>query len=280
MHSLVRRFCATISPSTVIASLVTATLAANLAIAAPLSAKDAPTNKPTVVLVHGAFAESSSWNNVSAKLLAKGYPVIAVANPLRGVKSDSAYLAKLLDAVKGPVILVGHSYGGSVISNIPTARTSVKALIFVAGFAPDANESAATLAGKFPGGTLGSTLALPVVLADGTKDLYIAQEKYHAQFAADVSAAEAKLMATTQRPIAESALTEPVGESSWKTIPSYFLYGSLDKNIPAAAHAFMAKRANARRTVEVPGASHVVMMTHPDALVRLIDEASAESGSL
>jgi pimeloyl-ACP methyl ester carboxylesterase len=233
--------------------------------------------KPTVVLVHGAFAESSSWNPATAKLLAKGYTVIAVAVPLRGVKIDASYLASLLDSIKGPVVLVGHSYGGNVITEAATGKANVIGLVYVSGVAPDVGESAASLSGKFPGSTLGPTLAPPVVLADGSKDLYILQDKYHAQFCADVSAGEAKLMATTQRPITEAALNEPAGIPAWKTIPSWFLYGSLDKNIPPAVHAFMAKRANSKKTIEVKGASHVVMITHPDALVSLIDAASAGS---
>jgi len=240
------------------------------------AAPEVPPNKPTVVLVHGAFAESSSWNPVSTRLLAKGYRVTAIANPLRGVKSDARYLVDVLDSISGPVILVGHSYGGNVISNIP-AGTHVKALVFVSGVAPDVGESAAAIVGRFPGSTLGPTLAPPVMLADGNKDLFIRQDKYHAQFAADVDAREASLMATTQRPITEAALNEAGGPPAWKTIPSWFLYGSADRNIPAAAHAYMAQRAGAKNVVEIMGASHVVMITHPNALVKLIEEATART---
>lgn len=243
-----------------------------------LRAKESPaTGKPTVVLVHGAFAESSSWNPVIAKLLAKGYPVVAVANPLRGVKSDATYVANALDAIKGSVILVGHSYGGNVISNVVTAKGKIKALVYVSGLAPELGESASALSAKFPGSTLGPTLAPPVALADGNKDLYILQDKFHAQFAADLPATAAQQMAATQRPITQAALNEPGGAPIWKTIPSWFLYGSLDKNIPPAVHAFMAKRAGAKKVVEVQGASHVVMMSHPDALVDLIDDAAAQT---
>lgn len=124
---------------------------------------------------------------------------------------------------------------------------------------------------------LGPTLAAPVVLADGSKDLYISQDKYHDQFAADVPLGEAKLMAATQRPITEAALNESGGTPAWKTIPSWFLHGSLDKNIPPAVHAFMAKRAGAKKAVEIKGTSHVVMISHPDALLKLIDEAAAQT---
>jgi pimeloyl-ACP methyl ester carboxylesterase len=238
-------------------------------------AQDTRMNKPTVVLVHGAFAESSSWNRVSAKLLAKGYPVVAVANPLRSVKGDASYLASVLDSIPGAIVLVGHSYGGTVITVAATGKGNVKALVYVSGLAPDLGETASGLVGKFPGSTLGPTLAPPVILADGSKDLYILQEKFHAQFAADLPANEAKLMATTQRPIPEAAFNEAAGAPAWKTIPSWFLYGSLDKNVPPAVHAFMAKRAGAKQTVEIQGSSHVVMMSHPDALVKMIDAAAA-----
>jgi pimeloyl-ACP methyl ester carboxylesterase len=244
---------------------------------APLAgyAQDTHMNKPTVVLVHGAFAESSSWNRVSTKLLTKGYPVVAIANPLRSVKGDASYLASLLDAIPGPIILVGHSYGGTVITVAATGKSNVKALVYVSGLAPDLGETASGLVGKFPGSTLGPTLAPPVILPDGGKDLYILQEKFHAQFAADLPANEAKLMAVTQRPIPEAAFNEPAGAPAWKSIPSWFLYGSLDKNVPPAVHAFMAERAGAKETVEIKGSSHVVMMSHPDALVKMIDEAAA-----
>jgi pimeloyl-ACP methyl ester carboxylesterase len=238
-------------------------------------AQGAEMTRPTVVLVHGAFAESSSWNPVIAKLIPKGYHVIAVANPLRGLKVDAAYLADLLATVQGSVILVGHSYGGSVISEAATGKGNVKALIYVSGLAPDAGESASDLVGKFPGSTLGPTLAPPVALADGGKDLYISQDKFHAQFCADIPPREARVMAATQRPIVAAAFDEKATAPAWRDIPSWFLYGSLDKNIPPAVHAFMASRAGAREAVEVKGASHVVMTSHPEALVKLIDDAAA-----
>ncbi|MFM0055299.1 alpha/beta hydrolase [Paraburkholderia phytofirmans] len=231
--------------------------------------------KPIVVLVHGAFADSSSWNGVATRLLSKGYTVVAVANPLRGVESDGKYVAGVLDSVHGPVILVGHSYGGNVITNAAAGKSNVKALVFVAGLAPDLGESAATLSGKYPGSTLGPTLAAPVPLADGGKDLYIKQQNFHAQFAADVPPAQAVQMAVAQPPITEAALKEPSGAPAWKTIPSYFIYGSRDKNIPPALQPFMAERAHARKIVEIPGASHVVMISHPDAVARVIEEAAA-----
>jgi pimeloyl-ACP methyl ester carboxylesterase len=229
--------------------------------------------RQTIVLVHGAFAESASWNEVSNSLTAHGFPVIAVANPLRGVKSDSAYLASLLKTIAGPVVLVGHSYGGMLISNAATGNRNVEALVYVAGFAPEAGESAADLSGRFPGGSLGETL-MSVPLADGGVDLYIRPERYHAQFCADVSQSEARRMAATQRPCTELALNEAAGEPAWKGIPSWFVFGELDRNIPAAAQRFMAERASSRETIEIPGGSHVVGVTHADTVAELILRAA------
>ena len=145
-----------------------------IALAAPAAA----TSDITIVLVHGAFAESSSWDGVIPKLVANGYNVIAVANPLRGLQTDSDYVATVLDNIKGPIVLVGHSYGGSVITNAAYGRRNVKALVYIDGTAPDSGESAAALSAQFPGGTLGPALATPVPLPDGNKDLYILRERY------------------------------------------------------------------------------------------------------
>lgn len=232
------------------------------------------TTKPTIILVHGAFADSSSWDGVAKELLALGYPVIAAANPLRSVKSDADYVASVVKNVNGLVVLVGHSYGGSVITNAAHGNENVKALVYVSAFAPDTGETVAELSGKFPGSTLGSALTPPVALPDGGVDLYIQQDKFRAQFAADVASAQANLMAVTQRPITNLALNEPSATPAWKTIPSWFIFGSLDKNIPLAALSFMAQRAGSRKTVEVKGASHVVMVSHPDAVARIVAEAA------
>ncbi|MBC7148137.1 MAG: alpha/beta hydrolase [Rhizobium sp.] len=230
--------------------------------------------KPTVVLVHGAFADSSSWNGVIEILQQDGYPVVAAANPLRSVASDAAYVSSLVGSIEGPVVLVGHSYGGQVITTAARGRDYVKSLVYVAAFAPEAGEAAADLAGKFPGGTLGEALAAPVNLPEGGVDLSIDQAKFHQQFAHDVPAAEAALMAAGQRPITEAALTEKSGEPAWKTLPSFFVYGDGDKNIPAAALGFMAERAGSKRTVVVEGASHVVMVSTPRVVAELIEEAA------
>ncbi|SNS82768.1 MULTISPECIES: alpha/beta fold hydrolase [Pseudomonas] len=246
-------------------------LAASLVLSASAFAQ---TGKPTVVLVHGAFADSSSWNGVVKILEKDGYPVIAAANPLRSVKSDGASVSALLTSIKSPVVLVGHSYGGNVITEAANDHANVKALVYVSAFAPDKGESAAELAGKFPGSTLGPTLAEPVALASGGKDLYIKQAKFRDQFAADVPAAQAALMAAEQRPVTEAALNEKSGEAAWKHIPSWFIYGDKDKNIPPQAMVFMAKRAKAKGEVVVKGASHVVMVSNPGPVARLIEKAA------
>ncbi|WP_263263073.1 alpha/beta hydrolase [Pseudomonas sp. RIT-PI-S] len=234
----------------------------------------ADTAKPTIVLVHGAFADASSWNGVIQRLEKDGYPVIAAANPLRGVQADGAYVSSVVASVNAPVVLVGHSYGGSVISEAANARPNVKALVYVSAFAPDAGETAADLAGKFPGGTLGDALAPPAALPDGSKELSIDQAKFPAQFAADVPPAQAALMAATQRPITVAALNEPAGEPAWKHLPSWFVYGDQDKNIPPQALQFMAKRAHAQAVTTIKGGSHVVMVSHPDAVARVIEQAA------
>lgn len=231
--------------------------------------------RPTVVLVHGAFADASSWNKVVGILEQDGYPVVAAANPLRGVKADAAYISDILAGIKTPIVLVGHSYGGSVISEAAIGHPNVKALVFVSAFAPQAGETAVGLSGKFPGSTLAPTLAPPVALSGGGTDLYIRQDEFPAQFAADVPASEAKLMAATQRPVTEAALREPETEPAWKTLPSWFIYGDGDKNIPPAAFAFMAKRARSRGTIVLNGASHLVMVSNPGPVANLIEKAAA-----
>jgi len=251
--------------------IAAALTASALAFAVPAAAAD---QKPTVVLVHGAFAESNSWNGVIRDLEKDGYSVVGAANPLRSVKGDAESVSAILSGIKGPVVLVGHSYGGSVISNAANGHENIKALVYVAAFAPESGETAFDLTGKFPGSTLGPTLATPVTLPDGGHDLYIKQEDFPKQFAADVPLAEAKLMAAGQRPVAEAALKEPAGEAAWKTVPSYFVYGDADKNIPPAAMAWMAERAKSKETVVVKGASHVLMVSHPDTVSKVIEHAA------
>lgn len=230
--------------------------------------------KPTVVLVHGAFADSSSWNGVVGILEKDGYRVVAAANPLRSVSGDATYVSSIIDSIEGPVILVGHSYGGQVITTAANDHDNVRSLVYVAAFAPDTGEAAAELAGKFPGSTLGQALAPPVKLASGGIDLYIDKGKFQQQFAQDVPVAEAALMATGQRPITEDALKEKSGEPAWKRLPSWFIYGDGDRNIPAKTLGFMAERASSRHTVVIKDASHVVMVSHPKEVAALIEEAA------
>ncbi|MET7304488.1 alpha/beta hydrolase [Embleya sp. NPDC005575] len=225
--------------------------------------------KPTIVLVHGAFAESSSWNGVIEHLLSAGHPVIAAPNPLRSLSGDAAVVSALLSGIDGPVVLVGHSYGGAVASNAAVGHDNVKALVFVAAFAPERGESIFDLSGKFPGSTLGDTLN-EVPLADGSVDLYIRQDEFHQQFTADVPAENAALAAATQRPLNTTALNEASGEPAWKTVPSWFIYPGLDHNIPVEAHRFMAERAGSRRSVELPDASHALPSSEPAAVADII----------
>jgi pimeloyl-ACP methyl ester carboxylesterase len=271
------RIKATIARTLAVGATLAVTAALSLApsSSATPAAPSVPDNhgpKPTVLLVHGAFADASSWNGEITELERRGYPVIAAANPLRSVASDAAYIRALIESIKGPVILVGHSYGGQVISNAALNEPNVKALVYVAAFLPEKGESAADLSAKFPGSTLGDTLQ-PVTLPDGSTDLYVKQDLFPKQFAADVPLAQAKLMAATQRPITAAALNEASGEPAWHTIPSWSLIPTADKNIPLKAQEFMAQRAHAH-TVEVKGASHAVLVSQPHAVSNLIIAAA------
>jgi pimeloyl-ACP methyl ester carboxylesterase len=227
--------------------------------------------RPTVVLVHGAFAESASWDGVIQRLRDQGYTVIAAANPIRSVSGDAEFVASIFEAVEGPVVAVGHSYGGTVITN--ALRDNVKALVYVAGYAPDEGENAGELSARFPGGTLGETL-WTVPLSDGSADLYIRQEEYHQQFAEDVPAEQTALMAVSQRPLRDVALNEGSGPPAWKSLPSWFVFGELDKNIPVVLHRFMAERSGAREVVEIEGASHAVGVSHPEEVADVILHAA------
>jgi pimeloyl-ACP methyl ester carboxylesterase len=256
---------------------VTAALAttAGLALAGAAAATTDRTSapKPTIVLVHGAFAESASWNGVVARLQRRGYPVVSAANPLRGLHSDAAYLRRLLSTIDGPVVLAGHSYGGSVITNAATGAPDVKALVYVAAFAPAKGETALELSGKYPGSTLGETLT-QVPLDDGSSDLYIRRDLYRRQFAADLTRREAAILAATQRPIRDTALGEASGTPAWARIPSWFVLAGADLNIPIAAQRFMADRAGSRGTVEVPRASHSVGVSQPKVVADQIVRAA------
>jgi pimeloyl-ACP methyl ester carboxylesterase len=231
--------------------------------------------KPTIVLVHGAFAESASWDGVIDLLAATGLRVIAAANPLRGPASDAAAVSDLIRTVDGPVVLVGHSYGGMVITNVPADTGQIAGLVYVCAFAPEPGENCNALAERFPGSTLAETLR-PVPHADKTTDLYIAAERFHEQFCADVPAPQAARMAATQRPVTLEALTERSGGwPLWSRVPSWFAIGEQDHTIPPALQRFMAERAGARRTLEIPGASHAAPVSRPKETADLILEAAA-----
>ena len=239
-----------------------------------LATASAAAEKPTIVLVHGAFADSSSWNGVIADLQRDGYTVVAAANPLRGIASDATYVASVVKSVSGPVVLVGHSYGGAVISQAGAATGNVKALVYVDAFTLDAGESIGELGATFPQIPLGAALK-SAPLPDGGQDLYVRPDQFGVVFAPDLPAASVKLAAAEQRPVAASALGEKPTAAAWKTIPSWFVYGSADQAIHPAELAFMADRAHSRKTVVVPGGSHVTLISHPHDVSALIEEAAS-----
>ena len=229
----------------------------------------------TVVLVHGAFAESAGWAGVIADLRDRGYTSLAVPNPLRGLEPDAAYVRSIIDTIPGPVVVVGHSYGGAVMTVAADGAENVKALVYIASFNLDVGESAAEMAAKFPGGELGTVLdPKPFPLGDGEvgSDLYIQLDRFHDAFAADVSPEVAELMAVTQRPIAASALQDTATKAAWKTIPSWTLVATQDLAIPPASMRFMAERAG-YTTVEVE-ACHAVYVSQPRAVADLIAAAA------
>jgi pimeloyl-ACP methyl ester carboxylesterase len=232
--------------------------------------------KPTIVLVHGAFAESASWSSVIDSLVDSGQPAIAVANPLRGVATDAAAVGDLVRTIDGPVVLVAHSYGGAVISNVSADAGQILGLVYVNAFAPDPGESCFSLAGLHPGSMLGPDTSHPVPRTDGTTDLYIVRDRFQTLFCADVPTPQATRMAATQRPATQEALSEPSGERPlWRELPSWFLIGEEDRIIPPQLHRFMAERAGAQRTLRIPGASHALPVSEPKATTDLILEAAA-----
>lgn len=229
---------------------------------------------PTVVLVHGAFAESASWNGVIERLHAENVDVVAAANPLRSLAGDAAYVRDVIAGLARPVVLVGHSYAGMVITEAAANNDAVLALVYVAAFAPDHGESAFELSMQFPGSTLGEALvAYPV--ATGGNEFAINRDAFHRQFAADVPAIDAALMAATQRPVTQAALSDglPTDTPAWKSVPSWFVFGELDLNIPAALVRYQAERAGARGVRELPKGSHAISVSNPDAVAASILEA-------
>jgi pimeloyl-ACP methyl ester carboxylesterase len=229
---------------------------------------------PVVVLVHGAFAESASWNGVVERLLSNSVEVVAAANPLRSVAGDAAYVRDVIAGIGKPVLLVAHSYGGMVITEAAAGNDAVTGLVYVCSFAPDHGESAFDLAGKFPGSTLGEALvAYPV--ATGGNELAIRSDVFHHQFAADVTAEQAATMCATQRPVTEAALVTglPTDLPAWKSLPSWFVFADEDLNIPVALHRFMAQRAGAKGVREVAGASHALSVSNPEVVTASILDA-------
>jgi pimeloyl-ACP methyl ester carboxylesterase len=230
----------------------------------------------TIVLVHGAFAESSSWDGVIDPLVAEGHRVVAAANPLRGLAADAESVSDLVRTIEGPVVLVAHSYGGAVISNVDPDAGEIAGLVYVNAFAPEPGENCFGLAGVFPGSMLGEETARPVPRGDGTTDLYIAPDSFHDIFCQDVPASQAARMAATQRPVTQEALVEPSGERPlWKDVPSWFLIGEEDRIIPVDLQRHMAHRVRPQRTVAIEGASHAIAVSRPDATVHPILEAAA-----
>jgi pimeloyl-ACP methyl ester carboxylesterase len=236
--------------------------------------KGSGTIKPTIVLVHGAFADSSGWNSVTGRLIGDGYPVIAFSNPLRGPNEDAEYLRQFLSTISGPLVLVGHSYGGAVITNAATGNPHVKSLVYIAAYAPAEGESVAA-ANSLGGGhtdVIDHLVVRPFPgAAGGDADAYIDPAYFPTLFAQDLPKATTRVMAATQRPGALAALLTPSGAPAWEGIPSWYLVARQDRIIPPEAERAMAARAGST-TLEIDS-SHVAMMSHPAAVTSLIKAA-------
>jgi pimeloyl-ACP methyl ester carboxylesterase len=235
---------------------------------------------PTVVLVHGAFADASSWNGVIERLQAKNIPVVAPANPLRGIAHDSAYTAAVFEQIDGPVLAVGHSYGGAVITNAATEAKNVVGLVYVAAFAPDEGEALGAAAAGSKDSVLNSALVprrYPTADGGSATEFSIDPAKVHDAFASDLSDVQAALIAATQRPVAEAAFSEPNGPPAWKHLSSWAVVATGDKAAGTDIVRSMAERAGATIT-EVEG-SHVIMVSQPQAVTDVILEAVAAVAS-
>jgi pimeloyl-ACP methyl ester carboxylesterase len=255
--------------------LTLASLAAVAAIAIPSAVATADTAappKPTIVLEHGAWADGSSWDDVVARLQADGYTVDVPPNPLRGPDSDSAYLDSYLQTVPGPIVLVGHSYGGFVITDAATGNANVKALVYVDAYIPAQGETINSINAQFPGSQLVPSALSFVPSAGGVTDTYIKPSLFPQILANDLPAKEAAVLAATQEPIAASALTDPSGPPAWATIPSWDVIGTQDHAIPVAAQEFMAKRAHA--AVTQINASHLSLISQPGKVTAVIEAAA------
>jgi pimeloyl-ACP methyl ester carboxylesterase len=263
-------------------ALLLAALCGVLVLSAPIASASAartPTgsggDKPTIVLVHGAWADGSSWSDVVRRLQRDGYPVRVPPNPLRSLPGDTATVVNFLSTISGPVVLVGHSYGGAVITNAAAGQSQVKALVYVNAFVPDEGESVAPLAGPDSALAADPTTVFDFVpypaAPAGDVDLYLKRSVFLTSFAVGVPARVAAVLYATQRPITLSALNQPSGAPAWKTIPSWYLVGTQDRIIPPTQQRFMAQRAGAR-TVEID-AGHLSPITHSRAVERLILDA-------
>jgi pimeloyl-ACP methyl ester carboxylesterase len=234
------------------------------------------TGRATVLLVHGAFADASSWNGVIARLQAKGVPVTAPPNPLRGIVADSAYIASVLEQIDGPVVAVGHSYAGAVISNAAAQAQNVVGLVFVAAFAPEDGETLGEAAASSKDAVLRSVqVARHYPSPDGGRavEFTIDPSGFREAFAADLPAEQTAVMAATQRPVAELAFSEPNGSPAWKKLPSWAVVATADKAAGTDLVRSMAERAGA--TITEVDASHVVMVSQPQAVTDVILEAVA-----
>jgi pimeloyl-ACP methyl ester carboxylesterase len=232
--------------------------------------------KPTIMLVHGGYADSSCWNDTLQILHDKGYTTICGSNPLRGIPTDSPYIGSLLDSVSGPVVLVAHSMGGTVITNAAAGKGNVKALVYIAAFVPDVGETQGDLINRFPGSeVLPVSVPVAYIKADGTTgtDLYLSPEG-QAAFAADITTDQFRLLQATQRPFDAASFGYPTTAAAWRTIPSWGMVAGRDKAIPPAAERWMYSRANFCKVVELPTSSHVAMLSHPRAVADLIEEAA------
>jgi len=240
----------------------------------------------TVVLVHGAFADASSWNGVIERLQAAGIQVAAPPNPLRGISTDSAYIASFLNQIPGPILAVGHSYGGAVISNAATNADNVVGLVFVAAFAPDEGERLGEVESGSKDSVLMSALVpLQYPTGQGSEtavEFAIDPAKFHDAFAADLPPDQTAVMAATQRPAAESAFSEPSGPPAWKSLPSWTVLASPDKAAGTDVVRAMAERAGA--TITEAEGSHVIMISQPrtvtDVILQAVSSATGLSQSL
>lgn len=252
--------------------------------AAARSANGAEGAKPTIVLVHGAWANTASWDGVITRLEAEGYAVSAPPNPLLSLQGDAETIADYVNSIPGPVVLVGHSYGGAVITNAANSTPNVKALVYVDAFAPAQGESAFGLTAKYPGSVLTSASPSQVFhtvsyagAQGGDQLAYINQPYFDEGFANDLTPSQAALAFATQAPVTLSAVQAPSGPPAWDRIPSWYAVGTADKAIPEAAQVFMATRAGSHITY-ISGAGHLSMVSHPAQVAQVITEAARSVG--